>query len=144
MKKLVLLMVVLAVAGCSKKPAPDPNIALCPEKTVKVMQDNQAFFSKVVPGETRISGMKKMQGLVRKATLEKPGEESVGVLFYQTSLPRCPWMVWGESLTPVMVRDGVIVSLGSTTLKDMTAHGWVLKEATWPWQRYDFGYLPQK
>jgi hypothetical protein len=53
-------------------------------------------------------------------------------------------MIWGESLTPVVVKDGVIVAVGTPAVKDMAAHGWTLKEAAWPWQRYDFGYIPMK
>ena len=139
-----LMMTVVLLAGCGNKPIPDPNIKLCPEKTISMLQDNQAFISAAVPNQTPVSAFKKQRGLVRKASLEKAGESSMSVLFYQTGLPQCSWIVSSETLTPVVIRDGVVFTIGGQALKDLTAKGWVIKEATWPWQRYDFGYLPQK
>lgn len=142
MKKIGFLVMMVALAGCSK-PAPDPNIAACPERTILILQKNQAFMENVKAGETSAKDLKKLKGLTRKATLEKGGE-SMKVSFYQTGLPRCPWVLARESQTPVVIKDDVIQSVGGQALKDLTAKGWVLKESTWPWQRYDFGYLPVK
>lgn len=97
MKKFAFIFMILA--ACSSKPEPDPNIALCPEKTIKILQDNQQFFSTVVLDTTPVTSLKKRKGLVRRATLEKAGETDMNVLFYMTNLPRCPWLV-GYELPP--------------------------------------------
>jgi hypothetical protein len=138
-----LMLLALAVAGCGEKPKPDPNIALCPEATIKVLQANQRFFDAVKVGETPSSSIRKLRGPVRKATLVRAGEPSMRVYFYETNLPRCPWLVNYESLTPVVVRNNVIDGLGAEGVKKYTDKGWVLQEAEWPWQRYHFGYVPQ-
>lgn len=144
MKKLALILTMLAVVGCSSdKPKPDPLIAACPERTVSMVQANQSFLGQVVSGETPAKGLKALKGLKRKATLERNGDE-MGVAFYQTGVPGCPWVMSTESLTPVVIKDGVIVAVGTVAVKEMMAKGWKIKDAAWPWQRYDFGYLPQK
>lgn len=143
--RMFVLMAPLLVAGCSSdKPIPDPAIAACPEARVSLVQDNQRFLDTVKVGETKASKLSDLEGLRRKATLVKSGEKPMDVWFYQTGLPGCPWAMSVESLTPVVIKDKVIVAYGTQSVKDMTAHGWVLKEATWPWQRYDFGYLPRE
>ena len=142
MKKLILSMMLVVLAGCGKPPV-DPNIAACPEKTILVLQQNQRFMESIKVGTTSAADLKSLKGLKREATLVRRGE-SMDVLFYQTGLPRCPWLVWGESLTPVVVNNGIIVAFGGQTVRDMAAQGWEIKEAKWPWQRYDFGYIPVK
>lgn len=141
---LPLCLTALVFAGCGKKPEPDPNIALCPEATIRVLQANQKFFDTVEPGKTAASELSGLHGMVRKATLELPGSPSMGVLFYETNLPRCPWLVNYESLTPVVIRDGMIEAIGTNGVKRYTDKGWKLQEAAWPWQSYSFGYIPQE
>lgn len=144
MKKLIALTLMAAtVAACGNKPVPDPAIAACPAKTLKVLQKNQEVLKDVVPGESPVGAVKDLRGMVRQATLEKGGD-SMGVAFYQTGLPKCPWLVADEMLTPVVVKNGTIVAKGGRMLTDLTHSGWVITEAAWPWQRYEFGYLPNK
>lgn len=144
MKQTALLaLVAMTTAACGGKPPPDPAIAVCPAKTIQIIQANQLALRTVEPGQTAVEHLNGMRGVNRSATLEKNGE-TLPVVFYQTGLPKCPWMAGQETMTPVVVRDGVIVAMGSQMLVDMTHSGWVIKEATWPWQRYDFGYLPIK
>ena len=142
MKKMGFLIAVTLLAGCGKPPV-DPNIAACPEKVISMIQDNQRFMESIKVGETSSDALRPLKGLKRKATLVRGGD-SVRVFFYQTGLPQCQWMMSSESLTPVLVQDGVIIAFGSQTVRGMAAKGWVLKEATWPWQRYDYGYIPIK
>lgn len=146
MKKILLLMVCLAVvAGCSRaKPKIDPAIAACPERTLRMLQDNQRYFETLEKGEQPVESLRKVKGFVREATLVKLNEEPMKVLFYQTGLPTCAWLVYKEVYTPVVIRDRTIVAVGSEQVKELTAHGWALQEAAWPWQRYDFGYIPPK
>lgn len=144
LKMTVAGLLLVAVGGCSSsKPKPDPLIKACPERVISVVQANQSFLEQVVRGSTPAKDLTKLKGLKRKATLVRNGEE-MGVAFYQTGIPGCPWVMSRESLTPVVVQNGVIMAVGTTAVQDMTAKGWSLKEAAWPWQRYDFGYLPQK
>lgn len=136
----------LMMAGCSHdEPLPDPAIAACPEKVVRVAQANELFFEqKVKVGATRASKLDDLDGLKRVATLVKDGAPSMEVRFYQTGIPRCPWVMAKDSLTPAVIKDGVIVAYGVDSVHDMTSKGWRLKEAAWPWQSYEFGYLPYK
>lgn len=148
MNKRFFLMVcglaAMAAGGCGQKKMTDPVAVRCPEKTVRMLQINQRFVDSVVPGETPVKGLKKLKGIRRWAVLEKPGEAPLDVAFLQTGLPTCPWVVASESLTPLVVKDGVIVKLGTQRVRDMAAEGWVIKGAAWPWQRYDFGYIPTR
>lgn len=144
MKKLIVIVTLALVAtACSKKPEPDPVIALCPARTVQILQKNQLVLDGVEAGKSPASAIKNLRGVVRKATLEKGGD-SMGVVFFQTGLPKCPWLQGQEAVTPVVVRDGVVMAKGSQMLTDLTHGGWVITEAAWPWQRYGFGYLPSK
>lgn len=144
MKKLMLIaLLAAAVTGCGGKPPPDPAIALCPARTIAVLQKNQTVLAAVVPGESPASTVKGLRGVARHATLDRGGE-AMGVVFFQTGLPKCPWLRGQDALTPVVIKDDVIVAKGHDMLTDLTHKGWVIREATWPWQRYEFGYLPQK
>ncbi len=144
MKPFVFVaLTAVLVSGCGGRAPVDPNIALCPAKTIAVIQTNQHALGEIVPGKTSADALKGLNGVARTATLEKSGE-SLPVIFYQTGLPKCPWMSGVETLTPVVVKDGVIVAKGAQMVADMTHSGWTIREAAWPWQRYEFGYLPSK
>lgn len=141
MKPLTLLALVTLLAACGSKPKPDPAIALCPAKAIQIIQKNQMALSGVEAGQTPVEDLKGLRGVARTASLEKGGE-ALPVIFYQTGLPKCPWMQGQDALTPVVVRDGVVVAKGTQMVTEMTHSGWSFKDATWPWQRYEFGYLP--
>lgn len=146
MKTIILFVVCVAICGCAPKyKAPkDTTAAMCPEKTIAMMQQNTQFFETVVPGRTSAEPLRRLKGLKRKASMDKPGEAPMDIVFYQTGLPTCAWNVYTEALTPVVVKNGTIMAVGSDQVKELTAHGWVIKEAAWPWQRYDFGYVPPR
>lgn len=144
MKYLVFCGVVGVLAGCSSGDEAKLTDAACPQRAVQVALDNQTFLShEVVVGQTSSQTLKRRKGVYRKATLEREGQYRDAV-FLVTGVQGCKWLPGSSLLTPVVVQDGVIVATGSQTLRDMTAQGWKIREAVWPWQSYDFGYLPKK
>ncbi|PZP40049.1 MAG: hypothetical protein DI585_02165 [Pseudomonas fluorescens] len=142
-RSLLLCTLVVAVAGCSKKPEPDPNIALCPPETVHAAQMNQSFIDRVNEGETSAKPLKSLKGMQRRATLQRDGE-TMEVGFFVTGLPKCGWLPANPSLSPIVVRDGQVVATSAIQVRDLIAQGWVMKEAKWPWHNYEFGYLPRR
>lgn len=146
--RLAFCMMAVAVAGCSSsadKLERQAALAKCPPEAVHVVRDNQIFLDQgIVLGKTPSSELSKRKGIYRYSKVTRDGV-SMDAVFLVTNMKTCGWVTSGwDSLTPVMVQDGVIVGVGSQTLRDMTAEGWVIKDATWPWQRYDFGYLPRR
>jgi hypothetical protein len=130
------------LAGCGG--TPDPNAAKCPPKAVKTAADNRYFLDGLEEGRTPAIALLKKKGVARKATLEKPGENPLRVVFFQTGVPGCSWMASRSVTTAVVLKDGFVYRIGNERLRDMTDDGWHVREAAWPWQNYDFGYLPAK
>jgi len=143
MKKLMLLGALVAVAGCSSEPKiKDPNLAKCPVKEVRMVQANQKAVEQLKMGEAVAPVLDGLGGPSKKATLTKEGEQAYWVGFYQTALPECGWLTYTDTFTPVMVRGGMVEGVGKNDLTFKLEHGWMLQEAAWPWQGYDYGYLP--
>ena len=141
---LVLCGVVGVLAGCNSGDEAKLTDPKCPQRAVQVALENQTFLShEVVVGETSSKILKSRKGVYRKAVLEREGQTRDAV-FLVTGVQGCKWLPGSSLLTPVVVQDGVIVATGSQALRDMTAQGWKIREAVWPWQNYDFGYLPKK
>lgn len=144
MKRIVFCSVAVVLAACSsgdKAKLVDPA---CPERAVQVALENQTFLTnEVVVNETSSKLLKKRKGIYRKAVLERDGQKRDAV-FLVTGVQGCKWLPGANLLTPVVVQDGVIIATGSQPLRDMTAQGWKIRDAVWPWQSYDFGYLPKK
>lgn len=148
MKRVAMCVVVAgAVASCSSSSSQlrEAELAKCPPKAVQVVRDNQMFLEQGVElHKTPAGALGKRKGIYRTATVSRDGV-TMDAVFLVTNMKSCSWVASGwDSLTPVLVQDGVIVGMGSETLRNMTGEGWVIKESAWPWQRYDFGYLPRR
>ncbi len=146
--RLFVCGMAVALVGCGssqKELQREAELAKCPPEAVQVVRANQIFLEQEVElFKTPAKELSKRKGIYRAATVSREGVTQDAV-FLVTNMKSCAWVASGwDSLTPVMVQDGVIVGVGSQTLRDMTGQGWVIKESTWPWQRYDFGYLPKK
>lgn len=141
LRTTLAMALLVAVAGCSK---PDPLDLKCPKTSVKITDANHTFMTRVDPGYTSAKPLNKLKGMVRQATLDKAGEAPLKVAFFQTAVRGCPWQVAQPAITPVVVKDGVIVSVGSDMLQGMIDDGWKIREAAWPWNNYRFGYIPAR
>lgn len=139
---LSLVCAAAILAGCGG--TPDPVAVACKPRDVKVANANQHFVSTLEEERTPATVLLKKKGVVRKATLDKPGENPLRVLFFQTGVTGCPWLAANDASTPVVIKDGFIYRVGNQRLRDLTDDGWTLREAAWPWQDYNFGYLPAK
>lgn len=140
--KIGCLALVAALAACGGKP--DPLVARCPARAVQMADRNQTFLTRVEMGETSAKPLNGLGGLVRQATLDRPGQAPLKVAFFQTGVLGCPWQVNQPMITPVVIKDGVIVAVGSQMLQGMIDDGWQIREATWPWNDYQFGYIPPR
>lgn len=136
-----LMAGVALLAACSK---PAPLELMCPAGAVRVAEANRTFLNRVEMGETSAKPLNGLDGLLRKATLDKDGKPPLRVAFFQTGVVGCPWHVGQPTITPVVIRDGVIVAVGSLMLNGMIDEGWQIREAEWPWNDYHFGYLPPR
>ncbi len=148
MKRFAMCVCVAgALASCSgaDKIRREAELAKCPPEAVHVVRDNQIFLEQGIElHKTPASALSSRKGIYRTATVKRDGV-TMDAVFLVTNMKSCGWVTSGwDSLTPVLVQDGVIVGVGSQTLRDMTGEGWVIKESVWPWQRYDFGYLPRR
>lgn len=146
MRRLLLVAAVgVALAACGRKP--DPMDLVCPPKAVRAVQASQKFFEGVEPGKTTVRDLRTVRRtLARRATLARAGDAPVQVWFYQANIPGCPWVAASAEQTymPVVISGKVVTAYGMDAVRDMLDNGWAVKEASWPWQRYDFGYLPAK
>ncbi len=143
-RSLVLAAMVVGLAGCGSKPDPALVDKACPPRPVQMALANQQFITdRIVVGETPEKALRQMKKPYRKATLERYGE-TMRVTFYMTGVGGCSWLAGWDPLTPVIVRDGVVVGYGDGTLTELLHQGWQITEATWPWQSYGYGYLPRK
>lgn len=146
--RLALMGLALVASGCGSsadKLEREAALAKCPPEAVKVVRENQMFLEQsVAVGQTSERELYRRKGIYRYAKVSRDGV-SMDAVFLVTNMKGCGWVASGwDTLTPVLVQDDVIVGVGTQTLRDMTAQGWVIKDAVWPWQRYDFGYLPRK
>lgn len=147
MLKLALMAAAgaLALAGCSSKPKEIDYSRVCPTKMTQQILANQQAFTMVEVGKTRFADLKGLGAPARKATLIHFGENDKVLLLYPTELASCPFMLPGATYTPVVLDDaGVIIGLGMQDMRDFHAKGWKVQEASWPWQDYNYAYLPRK
>ncbi|TKW60505.1 MAG: hypothetical protein DI628_06270 [Blastochloris viridis] len=148
MKRIVMLGIAGLVTACGSSAAKaqrEAELAKCPPEAVQVVRDNQMFLDQGIElSKTPARALSGRKGIYRTATVKRDGV-TMDAVFLVTNMKSCGWVTSGwDSLTPVLVQDGVIVGVGAQTLRDMTGQGWVIKESKWPWQSYDFGYLPRR
>lgn len=138
----LLALAGLALASCGGKP--DPLDVMCPADAVRVADKNQTFFSRVEMGQTSAKPLNGLSGMVRQVTLERAGQTPMKVAFFKTAVQGCPWQSGQATITPVVIKDGVIMAVGSVMLQNLIDDGWAIREATWPWNDYQFGYIPPR
>lgn len=146
MRMLVFTMLVAALAaGCSSKPKELDYRRECPVKLTQAIMANQHALTLVQVNKTRIRDLKDLGRPARRATLVHAGMPDLVLELYPTELASCPFMLPGPTYTPVVLdREGVIIGMGMDDMDDLHTKGWRVMEAGWPWQDYDYAYLPHK
>lgn len=118
---------------------------VCPTKLVQAVVGNQTALSMAKVGANRVTDFENLGAPLRKATITKPGEADLMLLVYPTAVPACPYILGGNLYTPVVVDgDGLILAIGQDHLREWHRQGWMISEAAWPWQSYNYGYIPKK
>lgn len=146
-----LVMAALAIgatallAGCSSKPKEIDYSKICPPKLGQQIMANQHAFGMVEVGKTRLADLKGLGKPARRTKLVHFGENDLNLELYPTELESCPFMLPGPTYTPVVLDDsGLIIGMGMEDMRDLHAKGWKVLDATWPWQDFNYAYIPHK
>lgn len=117
---------------------------VCPPATIQHAMQSQRLLAQVQDGVTTTKALRAAGDPLKKATLIKTGEEPLQLWLYRTGVAGCKWLLAEHLAEPVVLRDGIVIAHGAESFSAMTAKGWRIKEAQWPWQKYDFGYIPYR
>ncbi len=138
----------------------------CPPSEITRIANTRARIGLIQPGLTEAHELKFLGQPQRTLTLARAGQADLAVAFYPLSLETCGWVANGPNYLPVisqMGRNGVVLGVGQTTLMELHAQGWELgtrrgfrsgllsfgqhsmfEPTPWPWQSYDYSYLPRR
>lgn len=139
------LLTLALLAGCASKPKEPDYKKECPPKVTQAVLGNQRALGLVEVGKTHIGDLKGLSAPTRTIMLSHFGEADVKVALYPTAVTGCPIMLPGATYTPVVIGDdGTVIGMGMDDMDKLHAKGWTVLGATWPWQNYDYAYIPFK
>jgi hypothetical protein len=166
----MLLASVFLLAGCSALTGPykfkrESAGMGCPPAEIQRITNTRARLALIQPGQTRQRELKFLGQPMRSLTLARAGQHDLQVAFYPLSLPTCRWVNDGPNYFPVISqqgREGLVLGTGQATLMELHAQGWELgtrrgamrgilwqrggtfEPTPWPWQSYNYSYLPRR
>jgi hypothetical protein len=137
----------------------------CPPSEVQRIANTRARLGLIQPGATQAKELKFLGAPIRTLTLARAGQADLAVAFYPLSLETCRWVNNGPNYFPIIMqpgREGLVLGTGQATLMELHAQGWELgtrrlamggifnqnvgtfEPTPWPWQSYDYTYLPRR
>ncbi len=131
----------------------------CPQKQTREVMAARRMVESLRVGEDSARALRNGPAPVKTMALLNPHEAPLTVYFYKTALPSCSVLQAESTHVPVIAepgRKGKIKGFGRETLDTLIAQGWDLaynkgrwfgqqrySETPWPWQSWDYTYIPR-
>lgn len=164
MRSLTLTLMgcaVLVLTGCASSTDEQLKahaIASCPKQSTQDIVATRQFLDGLIPGQTPTKTLRRGPAPIKSMYLIRAYEPALMVYFYKTSLQGCSWLTDESAHVPVIAETtspGMVMGIGRDTLQTLQAQGWQLAyrqgwlhtgyaAIPWPWQTWDYTYLPRQ